>query len=82
MTDYRTDDPIGRSDDDQFDAGDGDKLDSDRPGGWAGVPAALGEDGDDPAESGSGPISREDEIPGTQGEIEAGSEGDFGKPRS
>ncbi|MDQ2673660.1 MAG: hypothetical protein M3Y40_03315 [Chloroflexota bacterium] len=46
--------------------GDDEVLDGDRQGGWAGVPEAL-ED----------PISG-DETPGSQGEIEAGSEGDFG----
>ena len=60
------------------DIDDGDALDSDRPGGWTGVPDALtdpveGADGTDPEDS-----SLVDDTPGSQGEIEAGSEGDFG----
>ena len=45
-----------------------DALEGDRPSGWAGVPDALEE-----TES-----SLDDETPGSQGEIESGSEGDFG----
>jgi hypothetical protein len=48
---------------------DDEALDADRQGGWAGVPEALGL-GEDTA--------LDDETPGSQGEIEAGSEGDFG----
>jgi len=56
-----------------------DALESDRSGGWAGVPEALtepieGAEGTDPEDS-----SLVDDTPGSQGEIEAGSEGDFGK---
>ena len=64
-----------RRDDNDID--DGDAIDSDRPGGWAGVPETLGEAVDQP--EGSKPDSPlDDETPGSQGEIEAGSEGDFG----
>ena len=45
-----------------------DALKDGRPSGWAGVPDAL-EDTDS---------SLDDETPGSQGEIESGSEGDFG----
>lgn len=41
-------------------------LDGDRQSGWAGVPEALEE-----------PVAQDD-TPGSQGEIESGSEGDFG----
>ncbi len=57
---------------------DDEALDDDRAGGWAGVPEALEEAVDRPTESGQADSSLDDEAPGSQGEIEAGSEGDFG----
>ena len=53
-------------DDRPFDNTDG-APEGDRPGGWAGVPDALDES----------PL--DDETPGSQGDVESGSEGDFGK---
>jgi hypothetical protein len=46
-------------------------ADDDRRDGWAGVPDALVTDDS----------SIDDETPGSQGEIESGSEGDFGDRR-
>jgi hypothetical protein len=65
MTDQTNDRPMGSTDDD-LDTDRDDALEDDRAGGWAGVPEAL----EDPIAG--------DETPGSQGEIEAGSEGDFG----
>jgi hypothetical protein len=61
-------------------------LDGDRAGGWAGVPEALGgsetldETANRPAGPDFGASPMDDETPGSQGEIESGSEGDFGVP--
>jgi hypothetical protein len=60
------------------DIADDEALDGDRAGGWAGVPEALSEAVDRGAGSDQGESPIEDETPGSQGEIEAGSEGDFG----
>ena len=63
-------------------AHEGDKLIDDKPEGWAGLADTLDETGNRPAGSdfGAGPL--DDETPGSQGEIESGSEGDFGVPAS
>ena len=67
MTDHTNERPM-----DPTDAGlDTDRdeaLEGDRPSGWAGVPDAL-----EGTES-----SLDDETPGSQGDVESGSEGDFG----
>jgi hypothetical protein len=67
MTD-RTDDRPVDTPDDGLNTDRDEALEGDRPSGWAGVPDALDEN-----ES-----SLDDETPGSQGEIESGSEGDFG----
>ena len=56
-----------------------DALETDRPGGWAGVPDALDDTVNRPAGPDYGASPLDDETPGSQGEIEAGSEGDFGR---
>lgn len=63
MTDQRDDRPSHATDEHEADE---QVLDGDRAGGWAGVPEAL----EEPVPS--------DETSGSQGEIEAGSEGDVG----
>ena len=63
---------------DDHDTDDGDAIDSDRAGGWAGVPEAMSEAVDRPKGSDTDDSPLDDETPGSQGEIEAGSEGDFG----
>ncbi len=77
MTEHEDRGPIDTSRDPlDTDADDG--LQTDRPSGWAGVDDALGGTGNRPAgpDYGAGPL--DDETPGSQGEIESGSEGDFG----
>ena len=69
MTDQSNDRPMGSTDDD-LDTDRDDAVEGDRAGGWAGVPEAL----EEPV---GGPL--EDETPGSQGEVESGSEGDFGR---
>jgi hypothetical protein len=75
MTDER---PMDTTDDD-LDA-DKEALEGDRPGGWAGVTDALEGEGTEnrPAGPDYGDSPLDDETPGSQGEIESGSEGDFG----
>ena len=53
-------------------------LDGEPQGGWAGVPEALSDTVNRPAGPDYGASLPEDETPGSQGEIESGSEGDFG----
>jgi hypothetical protein len=76
MTEDIHDRPMDTTDDEP----DGDATESERPGGWAGVPDALEETGNKPAGPDDGSSPLDDETPGSQGEIEAGSEGDFGGP--
>ena len=57
--------------DDPLDRERDEDAEDDRPDGWAGVPDALVTDDS----------SIDDETPGSQGEIESGSEGDFGDRR-
>ena len=67
MTDHTDDRPMNTPDD-KLDTDRDEALEGDRASGWAGVPDAL-----EGTES-----SLDDETPGSQGEIESGSEGDFG----
>ena len=75
MTDER---PMDTTDD-EHDA-DKEALEGDRPSGWAGVTNALEGEGTEnrPAGPDYGDSPLDDETPGSQGEIESGSEGDFG----
>jgi hypothetical protein len=74
MTDER---PMDTTDDD-LDA-DKEALEGDRPSGWAGVTDALeGDTTNRPNGPDYGESPLDDETPGSQGEIESGSEGDFG----
>ena len=70
MTEHEDRGPIGTDTDDA--------LESDRPSRWAGVDDALGGTGNRPAGPDYGASPLDDETPGSQGEIESGSEGDFG----
>ena len=63
---------------DDLDTDSSEALENDRPGGWAGVPEAVEETVNGPADPDSGDSPLADETPGSQGEIDAGSEGDFG----
>lgn len=73
MTDYdRPKDDLEKKTDEE--------LETDRPSGWAGVDDALGGTGNRPAGPDYGASPLDDETPGSQGEIESGSEGDFAKP--
>jgi hypothetical protein len=84
MTERRDDRAID-STDDTLDPDRDEALEGDRPGGWAGVDEALGGTGKGEAGPDAGASSLDDETPGSQGEIESGSEGDFGtrdEPRS
>jgi hypothetical protein len=65
--------------DDELDADDRPEQDGDHPGGWAGVSDALSVTGDVSTRPDSGESSLDSETPGSQGEIPAGSEGDFGR---
>ena len=78
MTENLGERPIDTTDD-GLDTDRDDALDSDRPGGWAGVPEAIDQPVNRPAGPDYGASALEDETPGSQGEIEAGSEGDFGR---
>jgi hypothetical protein len=76
-----TEDPVDRENDgtdDRLEPDADEALEGDRPGGWAGVADALGStDPRDAAPDGdASPL--DDETPGSQGEIESGSEGGFG----
>jgi hypothetical protein len=73
----RRDDRANDTTDDELDA-DEEALDGDRPGGWAGVDDALGGTGTEQEGPDAGASSLDDETPGSQGDVEAGSEGDFG----
>ncbi len=68
MTDQTDDRPMDATDPD---LDEDEALEGDRPSGWAGVTDAL-----EGTDSGASPL--DDETPGSQGEIESGSEGDFG----
>ena len=63
---------------DDHDTDDSDAIHSDRDAGWAGVPEAMSDAVDRPEGSDPDDSPLDDETPGSQGEIEAGSEGDFG----
>ena len=76
MTDETNERPMGTDDD--LDA-DKEALEGDRPSGWAGVTDALEDTENRPAGPDYGDSPLDDETPGSQGEIESGSEGDFGE---
>ena len=76
MTEHPDERPINSTDDE---LGEDEALEGDRPGGWAGVDDALGGTGNRPAGPDYGDSPLDDETPGSQGEIESGSEGDFGR---
>ena len=76
MTDHR-DDPRDITKDPR-DPDNDDALEGDRPSGWAGVDDALGGTDNRAAGPDYGASPLDDETPGSQGEIESGSEGDFG----
>lgn len=78
MTENPGERPIDTTDD-ALDTDRDDALETDRPGGWAGVPDALDETENRPAGPDYGASPLEDETPGSQGDVEAGSEGDFGR---
>ena len=60
-----------------FDPANDDDLESDRPIGGSAVNDAPGGTGNRPAGPDYGASPLDDETPGSQGEIESGSEGDF-----
>lgn len=74
MTDHIEERPMDTTDD-ELDTDRDEALEGDRPSGWAGVTDAL--EGTD-HEHDHGASSLDDETPGSQGEVESGSEGDFG----
>ena len=76
MTDHTDERPIDTPDD-EHDA-DEEALEGDRPSGWAGVTDALEGTENRPAGRDYGTSSLDDETPGSQGDVESGSEGDFG----
>ncbi len=78
MTEHTDDRPIDTTDP-TIDA-DEEALEGDRPSGWAGVTDALDDTENRPAGPDYGASPLDDETPGSQGEIESGSEGDFGGP--
>lgn len=81
MTDQRDEGQVEKPKD-GFGTDTDNEHETDRPSGWAGVDDALGGTGNRPAGPDYGSSSLDDETPGSQGEIEAGSEGDFGGPSS
>jgi hypothetical protein len=72
MTDHTKERPTDTTDN-ELDTDRDEALEGDRPSGWAGVTDAL--EGTEP-DHGANPL--DDETPGSQGEVESGSEGDFG----
>ena len=76
MTEGRDDGANDRADD-ELNA-DEEALEGDRPDGWAGVDDALGGTGNRQAGPNDAGSPLDDETPGSQGDVEAGSEGDFG----
>lgn len=78
MTEHR-DHPLDTTND-PLDPDHDDTPVSDRPSGWAGVNDAPGGTGNRPAGPDYGASPDDDETAGSQGEIESGSEGDFGRP--
>ncbi len=78
MTDHTDRRPMD-STDDGLDTERDEALEGDRPSGWAGVTDALEDTENRPAGPDYGASPLEDETPGSQGEIESGSEGDFGR---
>ena len=81
MTEYRDEGTLDKAKDGR-DTHIEDELEADRPSGWAGVDDALGGTSNEPAGPDQDASPLDDETPGSQGEIEAGSEGDFGGPAS
>jgi hypothetical protein len=77
MTDHTDERPMGTEDEP---GADNEALESDRPSGWAGLTDALEDTENRPAGPDYGDSPLDDETPGSQGEIESGSEGDFGGP--
>ena len=57
-----------------------DEVVTDRPSGWTGADDDQGGTMNRPAGPDYGASPLDDETPGSQGEIESGSEGDFGGP--
>ena len=78
MADNLDERPLDTTDDD-LDTDRDDALETDRPGGWAGVPESLDETVNRPAGPDYGASPLEDETPGSQGDVDPGSEGDFGR---
>ena len=77
MTERRDDRSIDTTDE-QPDP-DEEALEGDRPSGWAGIDDALGGTGNRQPGAADATSSLDDETPGSQGDVEAGSEGDFGR---
>ncbi len=77
MTDHTDERPMETTDD-ELDTNREEALEGDRPSGWAGVTDALEDTENRPPRPDYGASPLDDETPGSQGEIESGSEGDFG----
>ena len=78
MSDHTDERPMGTCDE-ELDTDRDEALESDRPGGWAGLTDALSDTENRPAGPDYGASPLYDETPGSQGEIESGSEGDFAR---